>query len=254
MRRGVRFVLIGLGAVLLCLTVAVGGVVALYSYVTRPITDLESIGDGAVTTIVTDHFGPVAMAAYLFELADGQLGLVDSGGDAGASNIRAALASKGKATSDVRVILLTHGHDDHSGGVAAFSAATVYALAPDVEAVRRRRTTAGATGQTLAAAFGTTLQLAGTTAEVFAMPGHTRGSAAYLVHGVLFLGDSAQSLRNGTVGPNTVMSEDGDMTTHSMRTLVDQLRQGAAPVRHVAFGHSGSLTGIDALISWSAGQ
>jgi len=59
--------------------------------------------------------------------------------------------------------------------------------------------------------------LHGTHVEVYALPGHTPGSAAFLVHGVLFLGDAAQGMRDGTLGPNRVLSEDADKNDRSLQ-------------------------------------
>lgn len=252
MRRGSKLILRGIGFVLVLLVAAAVSIAGLYTYVTPPIVDGAQLGDGAVTAVVTDHFGPIAMGAYLFELPDGRLGSVDSGSDAEGTRLKAALARRGKTASDVSVVLLTHGHDDHAGGAVAFPQATVYALAPDVDAVRRRRDVSGARGQTIAAVANAPLDVGGVTVQVFGLPGHTRGSAAYLVRGVLFLGDSAQSQRDGTLGPNTIMTEDGDATVGSLRVLAEKVRAGAFGIRHVAFGHSGPLEGADALLTWAA--
>src|SRR5262245_43097278 len=151
MRRGSKVLLKGAGLVLTLLVAVAGSIAGLYAYLTPPIVDGAQLGDGAVTAVVTDRFGPIAIGAYLFELPDGRLGLVDSGSDVDGTRIKATLALRGKTADDVRVVLLTHGHDDHAGGAVAFPQATVYALAPDVDAVRRRREAADARGQTIAA-------------------------------------------------------------------------------------------------------
>src|SRR4030095_11728627 len=106
MKRVTKRLLIITGAiagVLVCL-LALG--VGLYLYITQPLQDGARLG--AVNTVVTGHFGPGAIAAYLFELGDGTAGLVDAGQDVEARAIRTALARLGKSDLDLRAIFLTH--------------------------------------------------------------------------------------------------------------------------------------------------
>jgi glyoxylase-like metal-dependent hydrolase (beta-lactamase superfamily II) len=98
------------------------------------------------------------------------------------------------------------------------------------------------------------LDLHGTPAEVFALPGHTRGSAAYLVHGVLFLGDAAHGMRDGTFGVNEMFSEDGPANARSVRLMSERLQPRHTDIRQVAFGHSGPLEGLDALLAWASSK
>jgi len=77
MKRVMKRLLIITGAVvgvLVCL-LALG--VGLYLYITQPMQDGARLG--GVNTVVTGHFGPVSIAAYLFELGDGPACLVDAG-------------------------------------------------------------------------------------------------------------------------------------------------------------------------------
>jgi glyoxylase-like metal-dependent hydrolase (beta-lactamase superfamily II) len=84
-----------------------------------PLEDGAQIADGAIT-IVRDDSAMMPVAAHLFRLEDGGFGLVDAALDAEAANIRATLARIGKTDSDIRVILFTHGHGDHTRGARAF--------------------------------------------------------------------------------------------------------------------------------------
>jgi glyoxylase-like metal-dependent hydrolase (beta-lactamase superfamily II) len=137
MKRVTKRLLIISSAVLAALVCLLALGIGLYLYVTQPVQDGTRFG--AVTTVVTGHLGPVAIAAYLLELGDGTVGLVDAGQDHEAAAIRTALTRLRKRDSDLRLIFLTHAHDDHAGGTAAFPNAEVYAIEPDADFVRRRR-------------------------------------------------------------------------------------------------------------------
>ena len=253
MTKVVKRVLVGTGIVVGGLLCVAAAVIGLYLYVTRPISDGERLGGGPVTAVVTGHVGPIKVPAYLFELADGSLGLVDTGDDQAAASLDAALSRLGKTRASVRAILATHSHGDHAGGVLAFPDAVLYGIAPDVESVRGRRERAGATGETRTVSDGERLDVRGTPVEVFALPGHTQGSAAYLVHGVLFLGDTAHSMRDGTLGPNEMFSDDADAAVRTLKSLAERLK-GRTDVRQIAFGHSGPLDGLDPLLAWASGS
>jgi hydroxyacylglutathione hydrolase len=146
-------------------------------------------------------------------------------------SIRPALLQEDRQIEDVRWILLTHGHPDHSGGVAATKDATggvarVAVHTADAEVVRHRAAHAeelvefttlyfGAKqAEGLPAAFdyflgdevepdllldgGETIDLGGMTVEVLATPGHSPGALTYWLPGAgrAFVGDSVQ-LRGG---------------------------------------------------------
>jgi len=92
MKRVTKRLLIITGAiagVLVCL-LALG--VGLYLYITQPLQDGARLG--AVNAVVTGHVGPIAIPAYLFELRDGTVGLVDAGQDGEARAIRTCASPK----------------------------------------------------------------------------------------------------------------------------------------------------------------
>ncbi len=252
MTKIVRRVLVGIGIAAACALCSFAAVIGLYLYTTRPISDGERLGGGAIHAVVTGHYGPIARLAYLFDLRDGGVGLVDVGDDPGAVNIEEGLKRLGKTRASVRAVLITHGHADHAGALMAFPEAVVYGRAPDIDSLRRRRTSSGAVGETRTVNDGEQLDLRGTQAEVFALPGHTRGSAAYLVHGVLFLGDAAHGMRDGTFGVNEMFSEDGPQNARSLQAMIERLQPRHRDIRQVAFGHSGPLNGLDALLTWAS--
>src|SRR5688572_12165449 len=133
-----RRLLIGVAVLAAVVLVVVAALYAFMKYSVLPLVDGERLADGKVTAVIAGHFGPVAMGAYLFELTDGGVGLVDAGSDSDATAILAALQRMGKSSADVRAIFLTHQHADHVGGARAFPGAQVYVLEPDKSAVEQR--------------------------------------------------------------------------------------------------------------------
>jgi len=159
--------------------------------------------------------------AYAVETSAG-LVLIDTGLEASAQNVSDQLTALGLHARDIRAILLTHVHADHSLGaerLRARSGAKVYAGRGDCEPLRE--------GGPREAFFSTfhmphlsphkstvDVELAGdesldfgdTTIKVLSAPGHTPGSVCYLVERpglrVLFTGDVVQHLNTET--PNSL--------------------------------------------------
>ena len=95
--------------------------------------------------------------------------------------------------------------------------------------------------------------IGGTTVTVFAIPGHTLGSAAYLWHGGLVLGDSAAATSAGTLGgAPPVFSADRDQARQSLIRLARQIESSDNyRVDTLAFGHQGPLQGLKPLQDWA---
>ncbi len=262
MKRLLKYLLAGIAAFVVVAALAVW--FALSSMI--PLEDGAQIGRGAVTVVVDKSTGPVPTAAYLFQLQDGGFGLIDATQDPEAEAIRAALARLGKRREDVRAILFTHSHGDHTAGARAFPNAEQYILEPDT-AMREgpgsvlnrfqklfpasRGPAPARLAITRRLSDGEHLDLHGTPVEVFALPGHTADSAAFLVHGVLFLGDSAGAHSGGGIGAAPpFLSADRERNQQELLELADRLRDRCGEISHMAFGHQGPLEGLDALLKW----
>ena len=90
---------------------------------------------------------------------------------------------------------------------------------------------------------GEAIALGQTEIRVFAVPGHTAGSAAYLVHDTLFLGDSADASRSGALkGAAWIFSDSQTENRASLLALTERLVQQRAAVRAIVFAHSGALS------------
>ncbi|MEQ1565943.1 MAG: MBL fold metallo-hydrolase [Myxococcota bacterium] len=204
------------------------------------------------------------VSAFLLELPEGGAALVDAGNDPEGAAIRAALAQRGLSEGDVVALLLTHGHADHTAACARYPNATVYAaseelplLAGEVGARSPVGRLFGAHPSPCAAPVGVrdgqVLPIGGVEVTAYLVPGHTRGSTAWLAGGVLFLGDSADATADGRLlGSKWLFSDDTDENARSLRALSDRLARDHADVRALAFAHTGTLGGLGPLTAFAA--
>ncbi len=126
---------------------------------------------------------PALQDNYVWTLGERRALVVDPGQAA------PVLAAAGRGLEPA-AILLTHHHDDHCAGVPELLDRWpgLPVIAPEDPRI------AGATGH---ARDGDTLEVAGHSVRVIAVPGHTRSHVAYLVDGVLFSGDALFSMGCG---------------------------------------------------------
>jgi hydroxyacylglutathione hydrolase len=176
--------------------------------------------------------------------------LIDAGPDAKAEEILTELKLQGVAPEAVHTILLTHGHEDHWGGAVAFPNAKVIAGPGDASLVRGERETRPAPVVFLMHQFvaprppmpakleelagDAKLDLDGVAVQVLSVPGHTKGSLAFLVGDVLFTGDSLMARPDHSLdlGPRR-FCEDAAQNRVSM----ERLRQ--IEFSRIADGHAG---------------
>jgi glyoxylase-like metal-dependent hydrolase (beta-lactamase superfamily II) len=226
----------------------VAGVVALVAWT---FSGMGAIVDGQELPggirVVEDGY----VSAFVVPLADGTFALVDAGNDPEGKALLEALRLQGAGPDDVTAILLTHGHADHVAACGRFPRATTYAAADELPLVRGEvrskgplprwfATTDSGCPRLTAVSDGEALTLGGTTATLYAVPGHTAGSAAWRVGSVLFLGDSADAANTGALLPaKWVFSDDGAANRAALQALADRL-QGTG-LEQLAFAHSGTL-------------
>lgn len=189
-----------------------------------------------------------AFAVPLPSTAGKQVLLIDCDMDKDAKALKAGLGAQ-----TVAAIFITHGHPDHLGGCAMFPGVPVYALVDEVAVIDGAEGTHGPLPRMMGAQqFGVrvthplqdrdVVDVLGTKVGVFAVPGHTRGSAAYAVDGTLFLGDAASANADGSLrGAAWIFSDDTAQARASLHGLAKALTDTHVAVDTFAFAHSGPV-------------
>lgn len=141
--------------------------------------------------------------------------VVDPGDEA--ARISAAIRRSGCTP---RVVLLTHGHYDHTGGVAGlrreYPGMAVYLNREDTPGAGAPEMLFPAVPDTLHYAEGDTVQVGGLTVKVLHTPGHSKGSVSLLCGDVLFSGDT---LFAGDCGRTDLWGGDMEQMLRSLGRL-----------------------------------
>ena len=191
------------------------------------------------------------VACYLVDVGPREVALVDAGMDWSAKPILTALGRRGLGPEAVKAILLTHGDSNHIRGARAFPKAELMALAPDVALAEGREGrflkwlfSPKPTGLKVSRALsdGQIVEVGSVSFRVYAVPGHTKGSAAFLARGVLFMGDAAESTTEGKLANGKrIASDNPALNRESLIKLASTLAPLAASVKVIAPSHSGIL-------------
>lgn len=242
--------------VILLLVVVVGGLLAVTFMGRRPVADGQEING---LRIVADGFSGIGVIPI-----DGrQVALVDAGNDTTGEKILAELSRRGLGPEAVSAIFITHGHQDHIGAIRLFPKAQVMALQVEVALVEGRAGSRGPftrlfpvspTGITVTRPLrdGDVVTIGDVPVRVYAVPGHTAGSAAYFARGVLFIGDSADVASDGTLqGSPWIFSDSQPENRASLVRLEQRLVADGADVTAIVPAHSGPSDGLAPLAAFA---
>jgi glyoxylase-like metal-dependent hydrolase (beta-lactamase superfamily II) len=102
---------------------------------------------------------------------------------------------------------------------------------------------------------GEVVTLGNVAVRVFATPGHTAGSASYLVNGALMVGDSADITSDGALqGAPWLFSDSQAQNRASLARLDERLTSEGVAVTAIVPAHSGTAEGLAALTSFVRGN
>jgi glyoxylase-like metal-dependent hydrolase (beta-lactamase superfamily II) len=179
-------------------------------------------------TLVVDRYelGPIGTNCYVVRSERGgpEAAVVDPSGDA--ASLRLELAGMGTTCAG---ILITHSHWDHILGLAELAEGTgVKVWGPEVEAdvIENPQSYYSGVGVALRGwkpdvllAGGETIEVAGISFEVVAVPGHSPGHLAYYADGALLSGDV---LFQNSVGRTDLPRSDWETLLASIRSLTER--------------------------------
>lgn len=252
-------VLMGVGLVVVLLVLVVAAVMVPVFSGLKPMLDGQQLPGGARR--VNDGY----TSAYLLPLGNNEVALVDCGNDVEAKALKAALAKEGLGFAAVKAIFVTHAHPDHTGGCKQFPNATIYVgegdkgLAEATEAGKGLIPSLAGPQKHLALTGlktvkeGDVVQVGPRSVRVFITPGHTAGSAAFLVDGALYVGDSLAIEDAGDkVRPAPwPFSDDTAQNVAELKRLGRLLAPEAADIKAIVPAHSGEAVGFQPLLDFA---
>lgn len=209
---------------------------------------LQKIEDGADVAGVARTVREGFAAIFVIDVGDGKVALIDAGNNPGGKTILAELARRDLDADAVSAVFVTHGHPDHVSAIPLFKNAQVFAMKEEVDIVEGRTTSHGFVPRTMGAHNlaikvthplhdDETVFIGNKQFRAFLIPGHTDGSAAYLVDGVLFLGDAADMGSDGKLrNSSRVFSDNTAVNRQSLIRLTERLSQ--PNVRALAPAHT----------------
>jgi glyoxylase-like metal-dependent hydrolase (beta-lactamase superfamily II) len=249
---------LGLVGVLTAVVLGLGGYVYFHAFAGNlPIPDQSQLSPNA--RLLQDGFVDLAM----IDLGNGGVALVDAGQDKEGKAIFAELSRRKLGSDAVKAILITHGHGDHIAACDLFPKAELYALADEVGLIQGLAKPSGAitkympvkpTGLKVGHPLkdGDTFALGQRQVTVYQVPGHTSGSAVFLIDDVVYFGDSAGSDKAGKLkGAVDLFSDNPKLNVVSLKSLAERLKDKSGTIKTLSFAHSGPLHTLQPLLDFA---
>jgi hydroxyacylglutathione hydrolase len=202
-------------------------------------------------------------SAYVLDAGNGQFVLIDAGADNKGTALLQDLQMRHAGPDNVIAVLLTHSHQDHIAALPLFPKAMIYATKREVPLAAGQEDYNGplfkVMGERNATPFnvtnpvddGQSFTVGNLQVTAYLVPGHTEGSAAYLINGVLYVGDAIQFTSNGQViGPSKIFSTSRTEGEASLKHLAQEVQPHASDVKFIASGHTGTVAGLAPLTSF----
>jgi glyoxylase-like metal-dependent hydrolase (beta-lactamase superfamily II) len=198
--------------------------------------------------------GPDASMIFVARTSGGTAIVIDLGWIGAEPRLRAALAAVHVAPDSIAAVFLTHAHRDHIGAWRLVRQRALYLAADEeprlfgrveyagwiprtAEALRRSRLPPDAGVRVHTFSRDTAFVVGGDTVRAFLVPGHTPGSTAYLLRGILFAGDALSRVpTRGFTPARRGYSDDAARGARSLATLWNRL--AAYDVRYVCTAHA----------------
>ena len=196
-----------------------------------------------------------SIGVYMYAARAGdKVVLFDTGADPYAKPVDAALGALQASRINISDVFLTHGHGDHTAGVAGLGKVRVRLGAGDLALAEKKVAPEALAGKAFSAVMSypavtatdpitgaATIDVGeGTDAKkvkAFPIPGHTPGSYAYLYDGVLFVGD-AMVFKQGRLDPALKLFDaHPDANKASIRQLQKQIENEEIDI--ICTGHGG---------------
>jgi glyoxylase-like metal-dependent hydrolase (beta-lactamase superfamily II) len=202
--------------------------------------------------------GPGSSMFTVFDTDAGMV-VVDLGWWRAAHELEATLAAAGAVPEHVVAVLLTHAHRDHVAAWPAVRTAVFHMGAPEepyffgeaeyagwIPRIADRLVEPPHPGRDEVAVVSlpadTTLVFGRDTVHAFLVPGHTPGSVAYLVRGIVFAGDALAHTPFGFRHALSGYSDDVGQSEASLRSLFQRLEGHDVRLMCTAHGRCSPFT------------
>lgn len=184
------------------------------------------------------YVGICWVSAWLLKTSDG-LVLIDTLYEPYTGRLLENIKKLGFDSADIKLVLVTHGHFDHAGGISRLKALTHARIAMThegwIEARQNAQESQGKPGAwTMPSADGIELKdgeiltVGDTRIQAFSTPGHTWGTASY----VFDVKDGNQTYKAITVGGLGLNAIDGPQQVEAYIRSIDRIKKMVSDPRH----------------------